>query len=474
MSMEEVAAPLELPEGQWPFIEGAFHRVRWQMGGIPAGLECRDVEHVAYWDRMLIVIGMRYLLAGGLPFVTDVSYHELGHANRLWDVPGTFQNMVHDNLMGGTLTEGAWTRGMNHQFLNIVYDTIDDTLGTWEYGRDPLVTLNTIRRVDPDNPPDDPPDGNPVAEWLTAFREALTGQPFSPHLSTPIRDAALASPSIIRQTWDNRVRVKRIAELLYPLFKQQFDREQEGIRALLQALGVGNPGIANGGDPDTMLEGLDLDDQEVRDTVSSIIGQGLAGEKLDMDFECLWQKAGRKVRFQLECKEKSPGEMLRAGDLPWTPGMPLRELDIVRSLERFGRFLPGQTTVRPLLVQGPGNTADAPVPRRMLINCDVSGSMNRAATTLALFTFIREAQRRKKPVAVDLFGDRHFEVPFSNSHREVAQRVLQNYHIPGGGNSVAGPELLVDRLQAGDLLMYVTDVRLEAVEVIDSTPLLAA
>jgi hypothetical protein len=51
---------------------------------------------------------------------------------------------------------------------------------------------------------------------------------------------------------------------------------------------------------------------------------------------------------------------------------------------------------------------------------------------------------------------------------------LQNYHIPGGGNSVAGPELLVDRLQAGDLLMYVTDVRLEAVEVIDSTPLLAA
>jgi hypothetical protein len=110
----------------------------------------------------------------------------------------------------------------------------------------------------------------------------------------------------------------------------------------------------------------------------------------------------------------------------------------------------------------------------MLNNCFVGGAMTGAATTLALFTFIREAQRRKKPVAVDLFGDRHFEVPFSNSHREVAQRVLQNYHIPGGGNSVAGPELLVDRLQAGDLLMYVTDVRLEAVEVIDSTPLLAA
>lgn len=456
-AIAEKAAPLELSPGQWPLIEGAFNRVRWQMGGIPARLKCRDVEQVAYWDRMLIVLSIRYVNEGKLPFVEDVSYHELGHANRLWDVPGTFQNLVMDNLMVGKLTEGKWPKGLVHQFLNIVYDTIDDTLGAWEYGRNPLVTLNTCRAVDPEDLSGYTPGKNPVSEWLTAFREALMKQPFSPHISDPIREAAEQSLLIIRKTWDNRLRVKRIAELLYPLFARQFEEGQEAIKALLAALGVGNPGVANGSDPDDMLEGLDLDDDEIRDTVSEIIGQGQGGKKLNMDFERLWQKAGRKVRCQLECKEKSPGEMLRAGDLPWTPGMPLRDLDIVRTLEQRGRFMPGQTTLRPLMVQGPGSYVDAPVPRRMVINCDVSGSMHQEPTVTALFTFIREAQRRRKPVAVDIFGDSHYYVPFSGNHREVAQRVYENYHVPGGGNSVPGPEKLVDKLQSGDLLMYVTD-----------------
>jgi hypothetical protein len=110
----------------------------------------------------------------------------------------------------------------------------------------------------------------------------------------------------------------------------------------------------------------------------------------------------------------------------------------------------------------------------MVINCDVSGSMHQCQTVTALFTFIREAQRRRKPVAVDIFGDSHYYVPFSANYRQVAQCIYENYHVPGGGNSVAGPEKLVDKLQAGDLLMYVTDVRLEVVEVIDSVPLLTA
>jgi hypothetical protein len=473
-NLAEKAVPLELPEGQWPFIESAFNRVRWQMGGIPARLECRDVKEVAYWDRMLIVISIRYILEGKLAFVEEVSYHELGHANRLWDVPGTFQNMVIDNLMVGKLTEGKWPKGLAHQFLNIVYDTIDDTLGAWEFQRNPLVTLATCHAVEPEDLSGYTPGKNPVSEWLTAFREALMSQPISKHISDPVREAAGQSLEIIRKTWDNRARVKQIAELLYPLFAKQFDEGLEAMKALLAALGVGNPGVANGSDPDAMLEGLDLDDAEIRDTVSEIIGQGLGGQKLNMDFEQIWQKAGRKVRFQLECKEKSPGERLRAGDLPWTPGMPLRDLDIVRTLEQHGRFMPGQTTLRPLMVQGPGSYVEAPVPRRMVINCDVSGSMNQCQTVTALFTFIREAQRRRKPVAVDIFGDSHYYVPFSANYRQVAQRIYENYHVPGGGNSVAGPEQLVDKLQAGDLLTYVTDFGLvdsdqkQAVEVLQT------
>ena len=461
MNSAEIAAPLELPAEQWPFIEGAFHRVRWQMGGIPARLECLDVPDVAYWDRMRIVIGIRYLLAGGLSFVTEVSYHELGHANRLWDVPGTFQNMVHDNQMVGRLTEGAWTRGMVHQFLNIVYDTIDDTLGTWEFERNPLVTLATISAVDPQELSGYVPGSNPVSEWLTAFREALMGQPFSPHISQPVREAAGQSLQLIRTIWDNRIRVKRIAELLLPLFEKQFEQERDAIKQLLAALGVGNPGITNSGDVDAMLEGLNLEDREQREIIAELIGQGLGSHPLNLDFETCWQKAGRKVRFQLNAQQTSPGEMLRAGNLPWTAGMPLRDLDIVQTLEKSGQFLPGHTTVRPLLVNGPGSLVSTPEPRRMVINCDVSGSMSREGTVLALFTFIREAQRRRKPVAVDLFADGHYRTPFSTQYRELAQTLFENYHVPGGGNSVPGPEELGTCLQAGDLLLYVTDFGLD-------------
>jgi len=87
--------------------------------------------------------------------------------------------------------------------------------------------------------------------------------------------------------------------------------------------------------------------------------------------------------------------------------------------------------------------------------------MNREGTVLALFTFLREAQRRRKPVAVDLFADGHFRTPFSTNHREVAQTLFANYHVPGGGNSVPGPEELEACLQAGDLLLFVTDFGLD-------------
>lgn len=453
----EPIKPRELPKRQLIDIENLFEKIRWQMGAIPARCEVRDVEATAFWDRMLVVYGYEHVVAGGMAFVEDATYHELGHPYLPWEVPGTFANLVHDTQVVKKLSEDKWSPALSHDFLNIVYDTIDDTLGAWEFGRNPLALRETQEKVRPIDLSSYTPGTDKVMEWLRAFREAITKQPFSPYICAQIQTAALASSEIIRRTWDNRIRVRKICELLYPLLREEFDRQGEAIKEFLQNLGVGVCGTLEGGDLDQMLSGLIIQDEQTREIVDGLIGQYLPGVRINWAFEDLWQAAGKKVRFQLNLKQPAPAEALRAGDAPWVPGMPLRELDVARTLERQGRFIPGVTTVCPQLVDGPGTFTDAPEPKRMAVNCDVSGSMSNTPTLRALFTFIREAQRRKKPVAVHLFGNRHYCVDFSMDHRAVAQKVYDNYSAAGGGNSVAGPERLENLLRSGDLLTYITD-----------------
>ncbi|WP_429885727.1 hypothetical protein [Geoalkalibacter halelectricus] len=459
--MSTAPKPRELPNRQLLDIEELFEKIRWQMGAVPARLEVRDVKETAYWKQMLVVLGYEHVQQGGMAFVEDVSYHELGHPYLPWEVPGTFANAVNDTQFVKNLSGDTWTPNTAHAFLNIVYDTIDDTLGAWEFGRNPLVTRETQEKVDPVDLSGYIPGTDKILEWLRAFREAIMKKPFSTHICPEVQKAARASLEIIRRTWDNRIRVQRICELLYPLVKEDFDRQGEAIKERLKKLGVGPSGTIEGDDIDKMLEGLMIQDEQTRKIAGDLIGQLCPGIRINWGFEELWQAAGRKVRFRLNLKNRAPAEALRAGDAPWVVGMPMRELDVVRTLEARGLFVAGITTLRAQMVQGPGTFKDAPEPQRMAINCDVSGSMHNTPTLRALFSFIREAQRRQKPVAVHLFADRIYAVDFSMNHRSVAQQIYEHYRDAGGGNSVAGPERLENLLRSGDLLTYITDFGLD-------------
>jgi len=449
-----------VPEAFLRDSHNLFEKARWKMGAIPAHLTIRDHEHTASICAMEVIIDSKHALAGDLPFVDDVSYHELGHAYLPWLAPGTFKAAVEDHLMVKKLLETMnvkWPKRRIPHFLNIVYDTIIDTERTWAYGCNPKVSLECQEKVNPQDLSKYTPGDDKIMEWLRAFREAVTETPFSSHICKEVQEAATKSPQIIRRVWDLRVRVKQICELLFPLFTQDFEDEQKDIEGLLRMLGVNPSGTSEGDDLDKMLEGIDLDDKELREVIEEEVGQRLGGKKLNWGFEKLWKDASKKVRFRLEMKQKGPGEQLRAGDQPWVPGMPLRELDVERTMERHGRFLPGLTTVRPMIVEGPGTLADAPQPQRMAVCVDVSGSMDKDPTSMALMTFLREAQRRQKPVAVDMFANDHVQIEFSTNYRKVGELAYEKYGHAGGGNSVPGPELIASRLRTGDLLLYITD-----------------
>jgi hypothetical protein len=171
----------------------------------------------------------------------------------------------------------------------------------------------------------------------------------------------------------------------------------------------------------------------------------------------MWLKAGKKVKFQMEFKTKTPGEQMRCGNLPWQSGMPLRNLDVVATTAKYGRIIPGILSVQPFNVPGPGNLVDAGM-GRIVVNTDFSGSMAKYATCLGIFMMIREGERRKTEIAADLFGDRHWTHGFTREYKKLARAVFDNSHKTGTGNSVAGCEnLQALNLKAGDVVIYITD-----------------
>lgn len=441
-----------------------FEQVKWDMGAIPCQFEIKDNEATAHWDRGLIVIDTRHAITGGLDFVRDVLYHEFGHALIPWSAPAQFKHLVADHkMLNALLTDkkAKWPKDRNAYFLNIVWDTIIDILRTWECNCNPLVSLECQEKMHPNDLSGYTPGSNMIMEWLRAFREAVTKTPYSPHICEQIQDTADTVLQILRRNWDQRDRVKQVSELLFPLFTEDFENEQKDIEEMLKKLGVHSSGTVECGDIDEMLEGLDLDDKETREIIEKEIGKGLGGKSLSIPFEKLWREAAHKVRFQMEFKQKAPGEQMRAGDLPWMPGMPLRKLDIERTMERFGKFIPGRTTVQPHVVDGPGTYVDAPQPLRMAVCCDVSGSMSKDPTSMALMTFVHEARRRQKPVAVDMFADSHYYIDFTMNYRKVGEEAYTNYRKAGGGNTVPGCEKIASKLRAGDLLLYITDFGLD-------------
>lgn len=444
----------------------------WDLGDVPARQEIHDDDITAYWDKGLVAFGLGYLNhALGrdeetlFAFHKALTLHELGHALLLWEVPGTILNMVKDHQHVDALCKKKWKRGQVADFLNIVYDTIDDVLGYQQFQADITLVEEILRgqaeaagKVSILKSPDYEPGTEKVSEWLHAFRQAATREAFSPYICEEIQQASYEALRIIAGCFDNRMRAQKICDLLYPLFKEEFDKDAEKINKILKALGVGTPQTAEMGDEGEIMDSLVQQDEKTKEVAKELLGQIMPGVSINWALAELWEEAGKKVKFRLSITSKTPGEEMRVGDVTWVPGMPLRDLDVETTVKKYGKaFLPGVTTQRAFSIPGPGKEVPSPKPNRIKVCCDVSGSMANRPTSMALFTMIREAERRNIPVAVNTFANSvvTFE-GFTKDYFGLAKQIHAGYSEAGGGNSVSGLEKS-DDLRAGDLLLYITD-----------------
>ena len=209
------------------------------------------------------------------------------------------------------------------------------------------------------------------------------------------------------------------------------------------------------------MDALAKQSKEAQKIAKELLGMNEPGVMIDWDFAKIWELAGRKVKFRLDIQQPSESEALRVGDTTWVPGMPLRDLDVEATVAKYGKaFLPGVTTQRAFTVPGPGRTKPSPKPNRLKTCGDISGSMLAEPTSLALYTCIREAERRDIPVAVNTFANSVVDFGgFTKDYYGLAERIHRDYSKAGGGNSVSGLEKS-DDLKSGDLLLYITDFQL--------------
>jgi hypothetical protein len=139
---------------------------------------------------------------------------------------------------------------------------------------------------------------------------------------------------------------------------------------------------------------------------------------------------------------------------------------------RYGKFIPGVTTLQGTYVPGPGVPKDEGFPN-IFISVDCSGSMetsspypgrtcgyNHDLVSATIFALMHEAKKRRTNVCVNLFADKYWTSKLGGDYVAIAKDVWKQVSAVGGGNSIGGLKPLRDMIKPGDLLVYVTDFQL--------------
>ena len=446
--------------------------------------------------------------------------HELGHVSKELEAPGTFKIKVND--VKGVSKIGIKGRAA-HSMLNIVYDTIIDVKNYDREYYDAAPIISAFHTKDPESF-----QGSVVGEYLVAFREEAQGVTMAWFdIRDTVREVAKKVVAIVRQplfvgqngyifmsTGEKVVEMSRILAELFKEDEQEPNAPQGEGGEGEESEGEGKPGgkgkpskkkggkkpskgefteeeldaiadaiekaIEDGllneaksaeeaeGDIDAALTEIDLKDKEEADIAKAL----LRLSDSEFAFRMVWADAEKSVRFDLQSTGMAEGEQIRACNQPWRVGEPIRNLDVASTMLQTGMFLPGVTTVQPMMMPGPGIPQPAPFFDTMMVSADCSGSMednspypgrgscNHDLVCAAIFAMIHEAKKKRIPIGVNLFGDRNHLLKPTRDYEELARSVWTYVTRVGGGNSVAGTEPLRDVVKPGTLLVYITDFHL--------------
>lgn len=432
--------------------------------------------------------------------VTNITSHELGHTYYLYESPGKFPHKVRD--MVNVEKKLGLTGDTAHQLLNIVYDTSIDIMSHDRCVYDALPVVSTMNHTSPQ--PEDEPLSK-AGQYLMAFREEAQGvvMPGGGELITSeVRDVAKGIVEIVRQPFletrngrsyndqeDKTIEIAtRIAKLIgmekpeggkggskgsKPSNGKLSEEEKKAIGETLKKLAEeGKLGEAMSaeeadGDIEAALAELDLKDAQIAKIAAGLLGipQG------EMGFHLVWNDAAKAIRFDIPFCGIAEGEKIRAYDSRWNPGMPVRDIDVQSTMLRYGKFIPSVTTLQGTYVPGPGVPKEEGFPN-MFISVDCSGSMetsspyperggyNHDLVSATIFALMHEAKKRRTKVCTSLWADHYWTSKLGGDYESIAKDVWKNVSAVGGGNSVGGCKQIRDKVQPGDLVIYVTDFQL--------------
>ncbi|QOX81067.1 hypothetical protein FY034_17190 (plasmid) [Trichlorobacter lovleyi] len=443
--------------------------------------------------------------------IYNVLLHENMHPSNHPDLecPGRFANKLRDAK--AVKAEFGFSMSGIQKLLNVVYDAKGDaiTAKAWRI-YDPKPVFTAFKAKDEASF-----QGSAMGEFLIAVREEAIGRPIAWFdVCDEAREAAQKVVAIASQplfSTENGVMYMTqaeknidIARIIVKLIKDEESEEEEGEGTPGSGKPSGKPGKGKGkkkpskglteeekeaiekaleeaeeaglfeeaqsaeeaeGDLEGALQDVDLKDAEESELARELLGMGAE----EWAFQMVWQDANKKVRFE-GTSGKADGPARKVGNLPWSPGMPMRDLDIEDTIINSGRFIPGVTTVRGVYKPGPGLPQPAPVPTTVQFSVDGSGSIqqespyrrgayNHDLACASCFAMIRYAQKHKIPVGGNVFADENHRIKTSKDYEAVARDVWKWISRVGGGNDVSGTEPLTD-IPKGSLLVYITDFHL--------------
>ncbi len=93
----------------------------------------------------------------------------------------------------------------------------------------------------------------------------------------------------------------------------------------------------------------------------------------------------------------------------------------------------------------------------MAISVDVSGSMDKDQTILAIYALLLWAVKHGMQAAVNMWSNAEKWFGWSYKIHETLDKLWEKFGCTGGGTSASGLKNLVGKLERGDVLFYITD-----------------
>jgi hypothetical protein len=465
-------------------LDGAFDRVRGLYGWMQCTYRVVGEDITAAVASMGIVVGAQWLAKGGLRMFVELMLHEFGHP---YYAPGDFRNLFRFAQLAAEKIKvplaSSWSFVL--EILNVVTDVLVDTQNEDERGGD--IAWQTGVLYDgfvKERKRDFSPVEARAGALLLAYPEQITGERFTGcDFPEEVREAARRSVEIAREDITLYDRVDGILEEILGFFLQSREEvpgkkgggkrcvpTQEELEALSQAI---KEARKNGNRSQSgLMEGLANDPEAAICAALDEAGPGavaLAGGYLgyapELMKRALVKARARRMLQLLAVKGKLPAapQGYPAGLNVWHPSMPLvgqRGLNVQASIRQGGpRLIPGITTRTDCFWPAPGQAASTK-PKRMGVSADVSGSMDKDDTILAICALLFWGAKHGLKVAATLFSDYEKLYPWTYGAVDLIDTLYEDYGGTGGGNNVTGLTRIKAEMEAGDVLFYATDFQI--------------